>query len=425
MTSSDRIVAAFDDALLDRLSRQGDPEADVVVAAHMAASGQTDAGALVRDIGAALAFAPTNATGPDQGADGPLQRYLHSAPPLPDWVDPALCERAASVFLDNALGIGQSLFCASLPEAYASARGARVLTLTARLTRDPVRRISETAQMVYDVVTRDGLVPVAAVEQRGATGVGYADARRVRLMHAAVRWFILHDPSVEHRRGVPTSSSVESVESVWFDEWGMPLNQEDLLGTLMTFTVAVFEALERSGAALDDDEAEAYLHRWCIVGYLIGIDADLLPLDLATARSLTATIRRRQQQPSADGRELTAALIRPLRASLPVPPLRGAVPAVIRHLITPRIAGMIGIRATGWELIVDGPLRLVNAITNRWARREIHHNLIVRWLSRYMARHLVGVFLGANRGRGRPPFAIPEEMRPTIEGQIPNRWRLS
>ena len=418
MASPDSPIVEFDDALLDQLSCEGDPEADAVIAAHMAATGHADVKVLMRDIGEALAFPPTTGSRP---SDGPLLHYLSAAPPLPEWVDDGRMNRAAQVFLDNALGIGQALFCASLPEAYASPRGARVLTLTARLTRDPVRRISETAQMVYDVVTSQGLVPVVLTEQRGPSGVGYADARRVRLMHAAVRWFILHDASVEHRQGPPAATTVEPV---WFDEWGIPLNQEDLLGTLMTFTVAVFEALERSGEALDDADAEAYLHRWCVVGHLMGIRADLLPFDLATARSLTASIRRRQQRTSADGKALTAALITPLRASLPLRPLRGIVPALIRHLITPRIAAMIGVRVNLWELVVDGPLRLLNAVGTRWLRREIHHSPIIRWLSRYAARRLVGVFLGANRSSGRPAFAIPDEMRPAIEGRIPKRWRL-
>ena len=45
----------------------------------------------------------------------------------------------------------------------------------------------------------------------------------------------------------------------------VPLNQEDLLGTL-TFTVTVFEVLEQFGITWTRDEQEAYLRAWDKVG---------------------------------------------------------------------------------------------------------------------------------------------------------------
>ena len=38
---------------------------------------------------------------------------------------------------------------------------------------------------------------------RSGTGAGYDDVRRIRLMHAAVRYFIEHDPSVPHTTSSP------------------------------------------------------------------------------------------------------------------------------------------------------------------------------------------------------------------------------
>ena len=115
-----------------------------------------------------------------------------------------------------------ALFGASLPEAYAAARGARVLNLTGGMVDDLVRRVNETAQMIIDAMgTEGGIRPGES---------GYNDIRRVRLMHAAVRHLVLNDPSVQ---------------PPWDRTVSVPLNQEDLLGTLMTFTQIVFGALSK------------------------------------------------------------------------------------------------------------------------------------------------------------------------------------
>jgi hypothetical protein len=50
-----------------------------------------------------------------------------------------------------------------------------------------------------------------------------------------------------------------------------PLNQEDLLGTLLSFTITVFEVLERFGIQWTVDEQEAYLHAWDVIGAYLGI----------------------------------------------------------------------------------------------------------------------------------------------------------
>ena len=52
-----------------------------------------------------------------------------------------------------------------------------------------------------------------------------------------------------------------------------PLNQEDLLGMLLSFSVTVFEVLERYGICWTAGEQEAYLHAWDVVGSYLGIGA--------------------------------------------------------------------------------------------------------------------------------------------------------
>ena len=80
-------------------------------------------------------------------------------------------------------------------------------------------------------------------------------------MHAAVRWLIQNDPRVE-----------------WDPAWGTPINQEDLLETLLTFTEIVFEVFDRTGIVYSEEDADAYLHTWSLIGHYLGIRDDLLPL---------------------------------------------------------------------------------------------------------------------------------------------------
>ena len=80
-----------------------------------------------------------------------------------------------------------------------------------------------------------------------ARRAGFSDVRHVRLMHAAVRWLVQNDPRVH-----------------WDPAWGTPINQEDLLETLLTFTEIVFEVFDRTGVASVEEDADDYLHTWSL-----------------------------------------------------------------------------------------------------------------------------------------------------------------
>src|SRR5690606_21151437 len=109
----------------------------------------------------------------------------------------------------------------SLPAAYAAAKGVEVLHRTAYLEKRPAKRLFETTQMVIDVMSPGGLA---------AAGRGVRTAQKVRLMHAMVRHLIQHDP-----------------EQPWDASLGVPINQEDLAGTLMTFSWLTLDGLAKLG----------------------------------------------------------------------------------------------------------------------------------------------------------------------------------
>src|SRR6185503_16093268 len=72
---------------------------------------------------------------------------------LPPWFEPARARRAATFAERRLLPITVALFCASLPSAYAAARGSRVLAATGRMHGAALdQRVNETAQFVLDVL---------------------------------------------------------------------------------------------------------------------------------------------------------------------------------------------------------------------------------------------------------------------------------
>ena len=74
-------------------------------------------------------------------------------------------------------------------------------------------------------------------------------------------------------------SSTNCVEGTWdVRENGVPINQEDMMGTLLSFSTNVLETIEKIGSPfLTRREKEAYLHLWRYIGYLIGVQEDVNP----------------------------------------------------------------------------------------------------------------------------------------------------
>ena len=89
-------------------------------------------------------------------------------------------------------------------------------------------------------------------------GIGFRSVLRVRMLHCQVRLRLL-------------KSSQYDVQ-----KFGVPINQEDLLATLGSFSVACVWSMERMGIFLTAEEKESYIAAWKYIGYFIGIEAELL-----------------------------------------------------------------------------------------------------------------------------------------------------
>ncbi len=378
------------DGQLDALRLVGDPLADEAVDAVFR-TGEVERvnelmRALVRD------GAP-----PPVGLPQEVHDYL-ARDPMPADVDRARIERSEKFFQVWGLQISLSLFCASLPSAYAAAKGVKVLYETARLQTDTRRRIFETGQFVMDVMAPGGLEPA---------GDGVRSAQRVRLMHAAVRRLLQFDGTWE------------------LSKWGLPINQEDLAGTLLSFSYVPIEPLVRLGIPVTQADQEDYLYTWSVVGEMLGVRPEVRPTTVDEATALVMAIRRRQHASSPEGIAMTAALVTTIEELTPSlgtrsrPPthVRGLgrlVPVTIRHLIGDDVAELIDVPPSrpGWWRFVAPLLRLV-----RLDESDLERDALLKRTIEPLARVVIRGMFDHERGGTRPPFAIPDELA--------RRWGLS
>jgi len=361
------------DAILDAARRRGDPFADAVVAA-IYNDGDTPA------VGRLLSTLMKDDQQQPAALPPPAQEYLKKTALLLAR-SPESAATGERVFSEHGPEIMMLLCCYSLPSSYAAKKGVQVLHRTAYLAKRPNRRLFETAQFIVDVLSPGGL---------GPAGRGMRTAQKVRLMHAAIRHLILADKA-----------------NAWnIDELGIPINQEDLLGTLMTFTWLILDGLARLGVKLTPEEQQAYLDTWLAVGTLMGIEPALLPENIDDARAATALIERRQVAESVQGREMMTALLGMMESNLPK--IFSTMPScLIREFLPQDVATFLGVPSHKLEetmiRLADEALRPLQRFINREARRSA----LVRAFSIHMLRWMLTVELDGQPAR----FALPDSLQ--------------
>ncbi len=214
-----------------------------------------------------------------------------ATPELPAWADPVLLRKGVSFFEANSKNILLMLGYLSLPYCYAAANGAKVLYSTGRIKIQTRKRLAETAQFVLDVCEPNSLA---------SNGKARASAFKVRMIHAAIRHSLLAG-------GWDTQS------------YGVPVNQEDMAGTNLSFSFIILRGLRQSQVKFSTSEALAFIHLWNVISYLLGLDESLIPHTLEDAALLERLIAKRNFRPSPEGTELAEALMLCLEETSPFP----------------------------------------------------------------------------------------------------------
>ena len=358
-------------AFLDEMRETGDPPADAVV-------DEIFDGGKVEAVNRLMKTLVRNDGVPASKLPRAVRDYLDATDDLPPWADPERIETGERFFEQHGPFCVVALACASLPACYAMSRGVQVLHLTARLQTDPVRRIGETAQMTLHAMSAGGLQP---------GGAGIRDAQKVRLMHAAVRHLAL-----------------ESDE--WDPDWGVPVNQEDLAFTLLTFSLVVIDSIGKLGRTFSDDDADAYFHCWNCIGHVLGVRGELIAPTVADSRRLWRRITDRNWAPSPEGAAMTDALIGAMEHAVPGTIFDGFPAYLVRHLGGDELGDMLDVPARDWTSVLAAPLRLFGRGSD--AAGDV--SPVVAAITAQFSKRLLDGFGWVARGGERAPFDIPQQL---------------
>jgi hypothetical protein len=303
-----------------------------------------------------------------------------------------------STHLDATLTAGQAVFaehgpeiililgCYSLPAAYAAANGVKVLRQTDYLTNQPNRRLIETAQIIVDVMQPGGLA---------AGGIGQRSAEKTRIMHAAIRHLILHRP-----------------DQPWDTEkLGVPINQEDLAATLMTFAFIAIDGLDKMHITTTQSERDSYLAAWREVGRIMGVAPELLPATFTHAEQLTRAIQADQVLSGVpptdplwnDGKLMTTPLLGVLDAKM----LPGVPAALMRLFLPVDVANGLGVpRRPIADRLIHGIVRVFGWLDRKVLERFSRRSRVLR----HVSLDLLQMMLDWERGGSRQPFRIPDSL---------------
>lgn len=254
----------------------GDPLADAAIEA-LEPLGRARSHALVR---AALAAAD-----PARVPDAPeaLVALIRHVSDPPYWIDPERMDLGARTC--QRLGKAQLFVLSawSLMNGYHCSAAVKPLAFTGQLDRMAPRRLAETGRFVTETCQVGGM-------RRDAEG--FAIAVRVRLMHAMVRRMLLRSPRWDSAA------------------WGTPINQADMLGTIISFSLLLLAGARQLGFRFSRDESEAVLHLWRYSGWVSGVDPWLLShlSDEERGTRFAEMVKLIQPGPDEDSRALAAAL---------------------------------------------------------------------------------------------------------------------
>jgi hypothetical protein len=127
----------------------------------------------------------------------------------------------------------------------------------------------------------------------------------------------------------------------------LPINQATLLGTLFLFCHVCLEVAQLRGARITEEEKESYWHLWRYIGYMLGIDDQVMPQKYDDGLSARlGAIYRERQQPDYTSKLLTTSTVDAM-ADLPsIPFNRPLFNVSIRKFLGEPLSNALGIERT-------------------------------------------------------------------------------
>lgn len=269
-----------------------------------------------------------------------IKDYFTENAILPTEADSKKIAKGQEFFQKNAEDCLSLLGTMSLPYCYAAADGAQVLYFSERMRNDAHTRLLETARFVFEVNQTDSLKP---------NGLAFMTILKVRLLHATIRFHLKNHKD-------------------WDMKWGLPINQEDLMGTNIAFSSIVLRGLRKLGKKYTNEDAENYLHLWYVVGQLLGIDKKILPQTMKEAVFLSQNTEMRHFKSSHVGNVLTQTLLSHFDDILPPLVPRSYIHSYMRFLLGDRICDMLGVPAANWTKYMVEAMPIIQVMKNSFGR---------------------------------------------------------
>jgi hypothetical protein len=219
-------------------------------------------------------------------------------------------------------------------------------------------------------------------------------------MHATIR----HFATGAHKAGQPPFWKA--------DEWGVPINQEALVATMLAFSTVATDGLRKLDVPVTEQEDTDLLHLWKVAGAVLGIDPANMPETPAEARLLWRRCEDRNFGCTDAGLLLTArhmAFMQQLAGQDKVlaDALTDMNAAMLRYLMGHRIAvKYLGVPKPGWWGA------LLPAVRGLFSLSEVivdNVDPVDRWLDRYADKLLEALQRVWDGLDGSRPFAIPSE----------------
>lgn len=251
-------LAPYTEEALAQWRTRGDPLADRVVAA-LAADGS------LKNMHDLLGTVREKAA----RGDADCLAFMAHTNAVPDWADFSAMEQGQRLIASYAPFMGISLFAGSLVGGAVFRKMAMVTAMTGMLSGSATQRLTETTAMVTRMAFPGEIEP---------GGKAHEVLARVRLLHSAIRRFLVDSGRYQH-----------PVE--------VPINQQDLAITLGLFGYLNIRGLMQLGIRLDRAEIDSFILLWRYAGHVLGIDPQLLPESVEQQQAFFLASCKHQAKP--------------------------------------------------------------------------------------------------------------------------------
>jgi hypothetical protein len=300
-----------------------------------------------------------------------LRALLEAASTPPAWFDAAVAQAGGRAWWKFGTLQSSTLY-QSLIYGYQARGFVRPLAATGQFEEHTYERVLGTGRWVALATAPGQMLPGNA---------GWAQTIRIRLVHALVRHQLV-------------------TEGGWsVAEWGVPISQTYSALTIGGgFLALPMEVARDLGIQYSAAEHEAIAHLWRWIGWVIGVEEELLPKNFAAAQQLFDIGAQFDLEPDESSKTLTRALLREgYRIDVPLMP--GPMAAMMNVMLRPMLsmsfssistrwmdkpaAGRMGLRRTPLHHIVDlarpavrlrEVVRVIGLLGNedQVVRREMH-----------------------------------------------------